>query len=459
MTQNRTSGAAGNAFGSETAPLIAVAIGAQMLGAQSNEAVYKNRRVVIKCARPKTTSVGVTYLMLDRVAAVIGAFQQNDGSFKVVSLPAAVFRKKMRDTRSTGASKGRVGLVGRAVFESAGSMIRVILPRDLVKTESMTRHAAARSLECLKDELISFAKLVEVELLRNKIGSRIAVEPAHRGRIFETETAGLAIAVGHLQGKGGGALELWCDHYVDQTMPRFYYGFHVAPKKLDRFEDVAQAARSFFDGSPLEFDDRDLEVEKKVYRLKRVFGMSEFDRLVVEKYPWSLWCGIYSPYRVPLGERAMDLAREAANYFIGISRILLINGSGSVSPPVDTLPGKWEQPDPRVEKNAVSAVKRSLRKWKYSVVDRQRHVCGYDLEATRMEPPEVLRIEVKGTKGEVPHFFISPTEYAQRNDPRWRLAIVTTALTSPECTFYKWSEVEEKFEVRPYIREGIAKYS
>lgn len=73
MAQDRVSGAAANTYGRETAPKIATAIGATMLGSESNKAVLNGQRVVIKCAGKNTTSVGVTYSMLDSLDSVIAA--------------------------------------------------------------------------------------------------------------------------------------------------------------------------------------------------------------------------------------------------------------------------------------------------------------------------------------------------------------------------------------------------
>jgi hypothetical protein len=126
MSQDQSSGAAGNAFGRETAPLIARAIGATMLGSQSNEASHNGARVVIKCAAAKTNSVGVTYRMLERLHSVLGAFEQPDGTFKVFALSAAAFAKALRPSLSQGASAGKVGLVSRGIFESTGTHVKTV---------------------------------------------------------------------------------------------------------------------------------------------------------------------------------------------------------------------------------------------------------------------------------------------------------------------------------------------
>jgi hypothetical protein len=97
-----------------------------MLGSHSNEATYRGSRIVIKCAARNTSSVGVTYRLLERVHSVVGAFQQTDGSLEVLLLPATIFAQELRDTSSQGASAGKVGLVSRDVFETRGTHIRTV---------------------------------------------------------------------------------------------------------------------------------------------------------------------------------------------------------------------------------------------------------------------------------------------------------------------------------------------
>ena len=94
-----------------------------MLTLTSNEARLDGEQVVIKCAALNTESVGVTFKMLETLDAIIAAFQLDDGSFELWSLPSDVFRAEMRDTRSQGASAGKVGLVSRAVFSSCGTLV------------------------------------------------------------------------------------------------------------------------------------------------------------------------------------------------------------------------------------------------------------------------------------------------------------------------------------------------
>lgn len=121
MSQDRNSGAAANIWGRETARLIAVSIGAELVSKNSNECVLGNDRAVIKCAKVTTDSVGVTYKMLERIEYVFGAFQTESGYFDLYKLPKVHFESKMRPTASQGASNGKVGILRKSEFEINGS--------------------------------------------------------------------------------------------------------------------------------------------------------------------------------------------------------------------------------------------------------------------------------------------------------------------------------------------------
>ena len=123
MKQDQLSGAEADAWGRKTARAIAAELGAKMKNQTSNEATFKGEHIVIKCAAPATDSVGVTFKMLDRLDSIVAAFQRDDGSFELWSLPADKFRREMRATRSTGTSAGKVGLVRKDAFEKHGVII------------------------------------------------------------------------------------------------------------------------------------------------------------------------------------------------------------------------------------------------------------------------------------------------------------------------------------------------
>ena len=86
MPQDRFSGAKANRYGRQCAEQIAAALGAERMHNASNEYLHNGERVVIKCARIRTTAVGVTYQMLNRIAAVLGAFEKEGALVRVVSM-------------------------------------------------------------------------------------------------------------------------------------------------------------------------------------------------------------------------------------------------------------------------------------------------------------------------------------------------------------------------------------
>jgi hypothetical protein len=99
-----------------------------MLGSRSNECVWNGARAVIKSAHLKTTSVGVLYHMTGRIDVVLGAFQGEDQSYRVMQLPIERCKSIMKamPTRSLGPSAGRVGMIPRRTFEDEGRLISVV---------------------------------------------------------------------------------------------------------------------------------------------------------------------------------------------------------------------------------------------------------------------------------------------------------------------------------------------
>ena len=61
--------------------------------------------------------------MLERLDFIIGAFQLDDESFELWALTPDRYRRGMRDTRSKGASAGKVGVVRKDSFEKNGKLI------------------------------------------------------------------------------------------------------------------------------------------------------------------------------------------------------------------------------------------------------------------------------------------------------------------------------------------------
>jgi hypothetical protein len=107
-------------------------LGAEKISRNSNECRLGDEIVVIKCSSPRSKRVGVSYVMLDRLAAVIGAFARNSSEFDLYRLSPEHYERHMTPTRSKGASAGRVGIVTKNVFLQLGKYLGVV---DISETE------------------------------------------------------------------------------------------------------------------------------------------------------------------------------------------------------------------------------------------------------------------------------------------------------------------------------------
>ena len=118
MPQDKESGARASQYGLECGKRIIDAIGAKSTKPGSNECLLRGELLSVHCARKNTDSIGVTYKTLERISAVLGAFEQEDGSYAVLRMPTDQYRKLMKETRSRGPSRNKVGVVKRSDFES-----------------------------------------------------------------------------------------------------------------------------------------------------------------------------------------------------------------------------------------------------------------------------------------------------------------------------------------------------
>jgi hypothetical protein len=127
IPQERESGARAVEYGLLTAQKITEKIGGKKIGtAWSNEYEIDKRKIVIKCARSTTNSVGVSYHMLDRVDAIWGSFEIENGTYKIYEMKPDTYREHMIPTRSKGPSSGRVGIVRRSTFFDLGKFLMII---------------------------------------------------------------------------------------------------------------------------------------------------------------------------------------------------------------------------------------------------------------------------------------------------------------------------------------------
>lgn len=123
MAQDTNSGRDAGKWGRETAGRLAKALGATGFGGRTNECALGAKRVVIKCAARKTTTVGVTPAMLDRLDTVIAAFETDDESFELWELTVAQYRSTMRDSAGAEKPPGMTGQVARTAFEKDGKSL------------------------------------------------------------------------------------------------------------------------------------------------------------------------------------------------------------------------------------------------------------------------------------------------------------------------------------------------
>jgi hypothetical protein len=126
MPQDRESGARASQYGLECGKRIIDAIGAKSIRPGSNECLLHDELMSVHCAHRDNASIGVTYKALERIAAVLGAFEQEDGSYVVLRIPKKQYKELMKDTRSRGPARNRVGIVRRTDFERCGTLFATV---------------------------------------------------------------------------------------------------------------------------------------------------------------------------------------------------------------------------------------------------------------------------------------------------------------------------------------------
>ena len=178
--------------------------------------------------------------------------------------------------------------------------------------------------------------------------------------------------------------------------------------------------------------------------------------------------GKYSFLRGP-EVRKTDNKEEVLKY---LKRRMRKLRSSVVENPTDkTAPDRGAEPgDPlrvfgtpehrkRVEKAAEEAVKKHYRAKGFMCTDDDdvtKKNLGFDF-IFRKGPTE-RHVEVKGTSGDLPRFFMTRNENAYRENPKWRFAIVTNALgPDPTVRVYNNRRFKKIFELEPYVYTGMPK--
>lgn len=133
MPQDRETGARASRFGHQNGTFVIRQLGGTNRKPGSNECDLNGERVSVHSAHYRgglPQSVGVTLVSLRAIKSVVGAFEDEDGSFRVLKLAASKFRRFSRPTASLGPSYGRVVLGTRSVFEEYGNAIALIPAQD-----------------------------------------------------------------------------------------------------------------------------------------------------------------------------------------------------------------------------------------------------------------------------------------------------------------------------------------
>lgn len=122
MPQDSKSGARANVYGHKTSRLIAEKIGAVSVSDHSNEFAFEGRLITIRCAQKGNLQVGVTYTMLNRIDAVVAAFEIGKNLYELYEMTPSLYKMYMRDSKN----QGTVGLVRKQVFLQKGKSLHTL---------------------------------------------------------------------------------------------------------------------------------------------------------------------------------------------------------------------------------------------------------------------------------------------------------------------------------------------
>lgn len=121
---------------------------------------------------------------------------------------------------------------------------------------------------------------------------------------------------------------------------------------------------------------------------------------------------------------------------------------------IEVRGGGFANPETRraVELAAVRFVQTFFEAQGYTISDYQSSNLGYDLLAVKSGSS--LKLEVKGTDGSTPRFFLTRNEHrCATRDKEWRLVIVTSARVRPQLRTLTFQEVKTTFDLDPLVFE------
>ena len=121
MVQNQITGSAGNNFGREMARIAAKFLDTNLLSAKSNEIILDGKLFVIKSARRKTSSIGITEKMFNRLQGIIVALETDNGKYTLYKVDLKNNPPlQMRFSKSSGHIKNRVIQISRKSIQKCG---------------------------------------------------------------------------------------------------------------------------------------------------------------------------------------------------------------------------------------------------------------------------------------------------------------------------------------------------
>lgn len=261
------------------------------------------------------------------------------------------------------------------------------------------------------------------------------------GALVSSDTGGHCVAIA--QFAPGIDVELWLDRYAGLSTPRVWVGLRSPSRsKIQRL--IALAPRAGLDEVRITRSTRDIQKRDGFWRFRLPLSAAQFDVQVSESYGSDFYLGLYMPYPWPLSLRSQRAVVGDATNYIGS-----LAAAWSLAPSGGRTVGPWNRPDRVAEKKAVRFVRARLRREGYNVLSRESEVCGYDLHATRKD--HELHVEVKGTSGDRPRFFLTRSERRKADsDPDWRLAVVTRAKAKPHLNpFVPGSHLTRWFQLEP----------
>lgn len=121
MLQNQITGSEAVGYGYRMAKIVAKFLDTDLLSAKSNEILLNGELFVIKSARRKTSSIGITVNMLRRLQGIIAAFENNDGGYTLYKVELK--RKpplQMDLSKSSGHKKSKVIKISRKSIKKYG---------------------------------------------------------------------------------------------------------------------------------------------------------------------------------------------------------------------------------------------------------------------------------------------------------------------------------------------------